>query len=209
MRSRRPTSRGALSLLAAALLAIAIVVPSASAAKQGGKSKGNSTKVNVTKSVNLPIPDRAPGAGGVLGTLRTTIHVGKRVKGLRIRDVNATVTTAGLDADSAEDVFLVLIAPNGATSQLRFNGLAGQSIGPVTFDDESRFFPGFPPCVPGFELCPPYIGNVQPDSPLFVMDGARAKGTWTLIAGDTTNGSTSNLISWRLHLTAGKPFQTK
>jgi subtilisin-like proprotein convertase family protein len=41
------------------------------------------------------------------------------------------------------------------------------------------------------------------------MDNGPVRGTWTLAMIDTDNTETSNLVSWRLNVVVGRPFQAK
>ena len=83
---------------------------------------------------DFAIPDAT---GGVFGYAELTIEVGKKSKGLKIRDVNVTVQTTGSTAVAAAGLIAVLIAPDGGTNVLFFQ-LATQNLGPLTLDDESR-----------------------------------------------------------------------
>lgn len=140
----------------------------------------------------------------------STIDVGRKFKGKKIRDVNVTLQTSGNGATAAIDLDAFLTAPNGATVNL-FVGLSGQSVGPLTFDDESPFNIGFgPPCVDPTALCPPYIGTGEPLGQLATMDGGQAKGTWTLqVLDDGTTATRASILNlWQLNVTAGKPYKT-
>jgi hypothetical protein len=200
-------------LMLAGVLALALSVTAgltlggiAEAKKQKNKSKGG--QVNVNKAVNLPIPDATPIANGVL---LSEITVGKQFKGLKIRDVNATVQTTGSDVNSANDLELILTAPNGATSVLSF-GFSGQNVGPLTFDDETARFIGGTVANSPYELAVPYIGTAQPDGkPLAIMDNGAVRGKWTLAALDTSSGGgdINSLLNWSLSVASGPAFATK
>jgi hypothetical protein len=204
-------------MLAAAL---AVMTSTSHAAKRKGAGG-----VDVTKPVNALVPDRVDsGLPGPLTTpvnpLNSTIAVGKRFKGRRIRDVNVTLQTTGATGTTpAEDLSAQLRAPNGATSEL-FGflggpglGLAFPSIGPLTLDDEAALFipvfSGGSPVDPT-TIYPPYAGRAHPAIiPLAPMDGGPVRGNWVLSVYDAIPGETSVLNSWRLEVTAGKPFVTK
>jgi hypothetical protein len=192
-----------LAVLAAALLPAA---PAAGAKKRGGT-------INIARSVNAVIPDRGPGATAPWGQLVTTIEVGKKFRGMRIRDVDVTVQTTGAGLNAARGVFPRLSAPNGATSNL-FQNLNGyiqpnNSIGPLTLDDEAPLGIAFGAPVNPLDLYQPWAGSARPFGSLFPMDGGPVTGTWTLRVFDALNSDFSVLNSWTLRVTAGRPFATK
>jgi hypothetical protein len=176
--------------------------------------------VDITKAVNAPIPD---GTTTTNGLLASTIDVGgKKLRGTRIRDVNVTVQTTGSTAaggGSASQLTARVTAPNGATVWLTPGGLSGQSIGPLTLDEESaNNLGGLPPAPSPTTLVSPYAGTAQPfcwpsrGGCLFsAMDDGPVTGTWTLRFYDTnpSGPSTSVLNFWRLNVLAGKAYKTK
>jgi len=173
--------------------------------------------VNIAKSVNAPIPDQAPG-NGPFGALTSTIDVGKAYKGTKVRDVNVTVQTAGVSgAEPASDLSARLVAPNGAITPILFTNLEGfgppvPSIGPLTLDDEAPLrvvSSGPPPNLLPNMLPPPWAGTARPRDSLKVMDDGRVNGSWKLIMVDNGEGQTSNLVSWRLNVVAGRPYRAK
>jgi subtilisin-like proprotein convertase family protein len=164
--------------------------------------------VDITKAVNLGVPNGSMAAEGLL---ESTIDVGKKFKGLRIRDVNATVQTTGSAAGAAGDLQVRLTAPNQATVFL-FGGLGGQSIGPLTLDDESPLV--LLGTTSAFSLGVPYAGTAQPGvsvigGALSLMDDERVRGAWTLSVADLGGATTSVLNSWRLSVRTGKPYRTE
>ena len=213
----RPTRIRTSALLAAVLaLAAALTLGGiAGAAKTGGKPRKGTT-IDITQA-GAPIPD-AVGTTSV-GVLASTIQVkGKKLKGMRIRDVNVTVQTTGSAVGAATQLVATLSAPGGATAGLFQNSLTGASIGPLTLDDESRLqlatttLPRDPT-----QLVSPYQGTAQPNCALTrqgcalsAMDNSRATGTWTLRVFDNVAGgpATSSLVSWRLQVVAGPPFRS-
>ena len=206
--------RNAWIALLTAVVALALAAPGM-AVKKPGKGKKKSGPVNITKTVNLGIPDRGPGMAAPWGALDSTITVGKAFKGKRVRDVNVTLQTTGAVADANEDVLAQLTAPNNATLLLFF-GLSGQSIGPLTLDDEAlgSLISGPPPCAISTWLCEPYVGRARAgmfpfEQSLFLFDDAPVRGTWTLRLFDAATTKTSTLNSWTLNVTTGKPFKTK
>jgi subtilisin-like proprotein convertase family protein len=202
-----------LGLLGLAVAAVMVAGASPAAAKKKRKVGGTA---DITVPVNAGIPDATANTDGLLAS--TTAIGGKKFKGAKVRDVNVTVQTTGANADAAGDLDARLTAPNGATSWL-FASLTGQSIGPLTLDDQSvNFLAGAPPPQTPTALTSPYAGTAQPacrqafgGCPLAVMNNGPATGTWTLRVYDrgTTAGDTSILNSWRLVVKAGKPYKTK
>jgi subtilisin-like proprotein convertase family protein len=205
--------RGAFTVLVAVFAALlAIAAPAADAKKKGGKKGGG--VVNVTKVVNAPIPDAVE--FGPEGVLTSTIDIGKRFKGKRIRDVNVTVQTVGLTGTTpGDDLVATLTAPNGATQPLFRNlfgtgALPSVSIGPLTLDDETPLDAlGGQASAPTLFLYNPWAGAAAPEGSLFAMDGGPVAGTWTLTVSDTADEETSALSPWRLNVVAGRPFLTK
>jgi hypothetical protein len=201
------SGRVTLGLMALAILALALLpAPAAGAKKRGGT-------VNIARSVDAVIPDRGPGATAPWGQLVSTIEVGKKFRGMRIRDVDVTLQTTGAGLDAARGVFPRLSAPNGASSNL-FQNLTGfsqpnSSIGPLTLDDEAPLALAFGAPVNPLDLYQPWAGSARPFRDLFVMDGGPVTGTWTLRVFDVLNSDFSVLSSWRLRVTAGRPFATK
>lgn len=216
---RRPSLTGALALTF--VLALGLTLAAAADAKKKGKAGGT---VTVTKAVNAPIPDET--AGGTFGQLTSTISVrGRKFKGMRVRDVNATFQTTGNSPDAAGDLIIVLTAPNGTTTMLFGFPGGGRSIGPLTLDDESvnaiqlTSTPG--PSEPARDstlLADPWAGTAQPycyqaigGCPLALLDNGPASGNWTLTALDEDNlpGNTSTLNFWKLRITAGRAYAAK
>jgi hypothetical protein len=220
--------RGRAQVVAVGLTAVALVVAlmasPAAAKKKGGKKGGG--RLDVTKAVNLPIPDRPTGADAQVGILDSTIEAPKQFKGKLIRDVNVTVQTLGttpynpMATGPASQIRARLTAPNGAHTTL-FSGrspapLGGgqfalnQSIGPLTLDDESPLALGDEQPHNPRELYAPWAGRARPaGKQLAVMDNGPVAGTWTLTMADVSALETSNLVSWRIEVATGKPFLTK
>ena len=208
--------RGWARLLSVSLLAAAIAAAPAGAKNGGGKSGG--AKLSLTTQVNQLVPDRAPTSGAPFGLLTSSVNVGNKFKGRRIRDVNVTLQTTGATPGSpARDLSAVLTAPNGASTEL-FRVLFGTgptgttpiSIGPLTLDDEAGRYLGLGPARDPFALYEPWAGSARPlQGTLYPMDNGRVKGTWTLKVLDNEDGETSVLNFWRLDVQTGKPNRTK
>lgn len=222
MRSRVSTERRTPRAIGLTALAAALAAGLSLAAPAVAAKKGRGV-LDDTTVVNAPIPDRPSGGTAIVGRLDSTTTVGRRFKGRVIRDVNVTVQTMGTSGNEpASQIVANLTAPNGAITRL-FGGLLPPvapptfssfvpfpSLGPLTLDDESRLNIGaFAPRSP-VELYAPYAGSARPTGkPLAVMDGGPVRGAWTLTVLDAVNGQTSNLASWTLNVTAGRPFLTK
>ena len=195
---------------------LALAMPATAAKKKGGKKKGGGGTVDITKIVNAPIPDRGTGPNAPVPTLTSTIDVGKQFKGRQIRDVNVTLQTLGTSGMTpGEDLEARLMAPNGANSFLFFflegyPGANSVSIGPLTLDDEALFDIGGGPPIDPTRLTVPWAGTAAPqNAQLWPLDGGPVRGTWTLMLYDFANTKTSNLVSWRLNVTTGRPFLHK
>jgi hypothetical protein len=223
---QRTRNRRRLALLGILALALSVTagmaVADTAAAKKKKKNKNPGGTVDITMPVNAQVPD-ATGTGPTLrfGVLTSTINVAaaKPFIGTVIRDVNVTVKTTGNASGSVPDLRAFVTAPNGATSWL-FAGLAGQSLGPLTLDDQTpvTMQPSTGPPRDSTELTSPYAGTAQPycflafgACPLAVLNGGPATGAWRLTVEDagTTAGNTSRLDNWRLTMVAGRPFITK
>jgi hypothetical protein len=212
------SKRSRLALVGVLALAVSVTVGltvSGTAAAKKKKKKAGGT-VDITKAVNQQVPDATATTNGVLVS---TIDVGgKKFKGTKVRDVNVTLQATGSAGDAAEQLTGRLTAPNGATTWLFANQLAGQSFGPLTIDDESVNTISFDPSRDSTLLASPYAGTAQPHCfsaqggcTLSAMDNGPVSGTWTLrvVDNDSTPPLTSILNSWRLTAVAGKAFQTK
>jgi subtilisin-like proprotein convertase family protein len=211
----KKNKRTRLALVGALALALSVTVGLTATDVASAKKKAGGT-VDITKQVNQGIPD---GTNTTNGVLTSTIAVGgKKFKGTRIRDVNVTLQTTGTAQQSAGQLGARLTAPNGASTGLIQNDLSGQSVGPLTLDDESPNGLGGQNSSEPTQLGAPYAGSAQPDCffipgtcTLWPMDNGPASGTWTLRMYDTngTPAATSVLNSWRLTVVAGKPYLTK
>lgn len=192
-------------LFRASVLAVALTAAAGLSAGTAVAKKG-SGKVNSTQVVNAPVPDSSAAGTGIL---TSTIEVGNKFKGTKIRDVNATVQFSGTGVDSVAGLFVLLQAPNGANATL-IGGLSpGNFVGPLTLDDETEvILSGAPFNSPGL-LTSPWVGTSQPSEPLAIMDNGRVKGNWTLHVLDYNSGDTNVLNSWNLTVRAGKPYETR
>ncbi len=220
-RSRNLARRGPIGVLA---IAVAAALGSAFTEIAVAKKKAGGT-VNITRIINGPIPDAQAGAPSTTwGRLTSTINVGKRFKGTRIRDVNVTFQTTGAGINSARDLLITLTSPNGSSTVLFGFPGGGRSVGPLTVDDESvnalQATDTTPPSDPprdSTHLADPWVGTAQPycfqaagGCPLALLDNGPAKGGWTLTVwdSDTVADQTSILNFWRLNVVTGKPFAT-
>ena len=189
------------------VFAVACIAPgSAAAAKGKGKGGNRSAPVTASTVVNQLVPNASTTDAGVV---RSTITFGKKLRGRSIGDVDVTVQTTGVVPQAAEDVTVRLSAPNGATTTL-FVELAGQSIGPLTLDDDTPVRPcasDSPPCSdPDQALLFPYIGTAAPMGSFQIMERGPIRGTWTLTILDVFGfgGRTSVFNSWGLRITPGR-----
>lgn len=215
------------ALLGILALALSVTLGLGAGVAEAKKKKKVGGTVDITQPVNAAIPDASAGPPATFGTLTSDISVaGKKFKGSKIRDVNVTVQTQATAGDTpADNLRFRLTAPDGTTTWLVGSGatdagpIAGPSIGPLTFDDETPFnLGGLPPAPDSTTLVSPYAGSSQThcfssigSCSLSAMDNGTAPGNWTLRVQDTGAGppvETSNLVSWRLVIIAGKKFKT-
>lgn len=200
-------------LAAALTVCAALAAPGAEAAPKKDKGPKPPPKIGVFKvAIPQPVPDRAPGATAFVGLLDSTIRVGRRYKGREISDVDVGVSVLG-PAGATDDIELYLRSPNGATVFLAGDhagqdgnssyGTGDCTTGPTTFTDETENFisDGEPPATFPGTVFSPWANIVQTDGfPLSVVDGGKAKGTWTLRVVDDTAGSQFALNCWQLTL---------
>jgi hypothetical protein len=194
--------------LALALAALLLLTPPALGAK-----KGRAGKVNVAQTPNAPIPDGGP-VGGLDGVLTSTVKLGKRYRGRRIRDVNVTVQTLGVvGANAAGQLQARLVAPNGANVRLFTNlttfMIPTASLGPLTLDDEARLDLGGGRPDDPTRLYGPWAGSAAPEGQLWTLDGGPVRGTWTLDISDCCPNNTSNLAAFRLTVLTGPRLRAK
>ncbi len=112
-----------------------------------------------------------------------------------IVDVNATISIS----KHIEDLAVALEAPDSTASGIvSHNGEPGDSYTNTVLDDEAttRIIDG----------SSPYSGSYKPDNALWVFDGLKANGTWTLRAYDDTYYNNGGSIDgWSLNITYMKP----
>lgn len=189
----------ALALAFTLALTFAVAADAGAAKKKG---KGQSRTATIGAVVETAIPDRS--VDGPFGTVAVTMPIGKRFRGARVADVRVSFQTTGAAANSAQDLFFSLTAPNGRTLFLfpdtaRPDGFyAGQSIGPLTLTSSSR--QGLctlltPPCDDPFAvLNRPYAG-LAGQIALALFEGTKMRGSWTFTAADDDVGGVSTLNS--------------
>jgi subtilisin-like proprotein convertase family protein len=206
--TRMRTGRAWRWTVIALVVCLGVGVSASSAVAQKKKKKGPGA-VDVTLTTNLPITDET--LDGIDGITRSTINVGKRFKGKRIRDVNVTIQAIGTGTNPVSDLDFQLQAPNG-TATVLVDGLSpGDLLGPLTLDDETFVFPtaGATPVDPT-GLYAPWQGTAYPEgTPLSAMDNGPVRGAWNLVIRDDDDGGTNTLVFWRLNVVAGKPYLTK
>jgi subtilisin-like proprotein convertase family protein len=171
--------------------------------------KGKRGPVQGSQTAPLVVPDATDAGAGVV---RSTITFGRKFRGQTIGDVDVTVQTTGAIFGAAEELTVRLTAPNGATTRL-FNGLGGQSIGPLTLDDDSpvKICGSTSPCTdPAASLVFPYIGTAAPSfSTMRILNRGPIQGTWTLSVLDVFQfgGATSVLNGWSLRIAPHRPVK--
>ncbi len=113
-----------------------------------------------------------------------------------IVDVNATISIS----KHIEDLAVALEAPDSTASGIvSHNGQPGDEYANTTLDDEAT--------MPISQGSSPYSGSFQPDNALWVFDGLKGRGTWTLWAYDNTYYNNGGSIDgWYLDITYMKPI---
>jgi subtilisin-like proprotein convertase family protein len=150
----------------------------------------------------------------------STLTVPKSFKGKVVGDLDLTgLRTTGDMLDAANDLSFLLTAPSGLTvtiSNASQNGFGDQSIGPLTFNDDtptSLCDIVTPPCEdPQQTLVRPFGGTANhfavgssDTGPLSAFDGTPMRGAWTLTVYDTDAAQTSVLNTWGLSITPAQP----
>ncbi|MSO41182.1 MAG: hypothetical protein EXQ70_04695 [Solirubrobacterales bacterium] len=156
--------------------------------------------------IDLQVPGASVSAPG---TRVTRIAVGRKLKGLGIRDVDVALRASHADVGAFQ---ATLTAPNGASVSLVLpgytsgpswgSGQAGCGGKKLVLDDQtSRGLSPFDPIVGGLELGPPYNGRAQPArKPLFSMNGGPASGRWTLRMSNYFNDELGTLHCLELRI---------
>ncbi len=178
----------------------------------GAKKKAANKVKTFQNAASQTIPDRPAGVDQPLGTLNSTITVGKALKGKQVADVDVSIAATHPDLDELD---FYLTAPDGATTFLtgENSGIGGAATtygtgggcgGTLTtFSDETSNFISNNDTPSGFpgEVLSPWAATVQPNGfPLRIMDGGPARGTWTLRVFDFTNGDVGTLTCWKLSI---------
>jgi hypothetical protein len=210
MRSGRRRLRLGLALLLALCLAVGLAAGDAVAKKKKSKAK----LFAASAAPNLVVPD-SPSGNQQETFVTSPITVPKKFKGKTVGDLNITgLKTTGDTANAADGLDLMLVGPGGRSVLFDAGALNGQSIGPVTFDDDTQTsFCADPPCSdPDATLMYPYAGTTNlvgvfsgDQGPLNVFNGSPMRGTWNLYAWDNDTGGNNVINTWGLQITAAKP----
>ena len=213
----RSRLRGACVILLALCVGAGIAAGDAGAKKKKHKAP---TVFAASVAPNAAIPDATPGAGPLETPVVSTITVGKKFKGKTVGDVNVTgISTTGNVDGAADDLNLSLSAPNGKTVVLDATSLGGQSIGPLTLDDDTTTSVCDDTTLscgdPDATLLRPFAGTANllglrggDTGPLSNFNGVPMKGTWIFRAWDSRNiGQTSTFNSWGLQITVERPVK--
>lgn len=202
-----------LGVLALALSAAAGLAAGGAAVAAKGKPAAGKARIFKSGQQSL-IPDRPSGANTFVGVLDSTIRVGKVMKGKLVGDLDVSVRISHPDLD---DLDVYVIAPNGAKVFLTGNhdGIGNAATGygtgeascagaPTTFSDETANFisdSSTGAIVEPGQIVSPWAATVQPEGfPLSVIDGAKARGIWTLRVEDFVNGDIGTLNCWKLRI---------
>jgi subtilisin-like proprotein convertase family protein len=201
------------------LLALCLGVGLAAGDAAAKKKKHKAPKVFAASvAPNAAMPDHQNNALDI--PVVSTITVGKKFKGKTVGDVNVTgIQTTGNMDGAADDINMSLSAPNGKTVVLFATSLGGQSIGPLTLDDDvitSICDDTIPSCAdPDATLLRPFAGTANllglrggDTGPLSNFNGVPMKGTWTFRAWDSRNtGETSTFNAWGVQITVERPVK--
>jgi subtilisin-like proprotein convertase family protein len=96
------------------------------------------------------------------------------------------------------DLDIYLMGPDGTTVELSTdNGSSGDNFVDTVFDDDAA--------TPISGGTAPFTGSFQPETPLSVLNGKSAAGTWQLTITDDAGGDTGTLDGWQLQLTLSNP----
>jgi hypothetical protein len=180
------------------------------------KKKSKASVFAGSASPNLAVPEVASGNEPIVTSALT---VPKKFKGKTVGDLNVTgLQTTGSGPTSANGLDLMLVGPGGRSVLLDAGALGGQSIGPVTFDDDTPIsFCDDPPCSdPDATLQRPFAGTTNlantfggDTGPLSAFNGTAMRGTWTLFAWDNDSDGDTNVINtWGLRIAAAKPVKS-
>jgi subtilisin-like proprotein convertase family protein len=204
------------AILGAVALAMSVTVGLSMGAAEAKKKGGNKART-FQNGQQLLIPDDPQGAS-FPGQLDATIKVGKAMKGKEVADADVSVRITHPDTS---DLDIFLIAPNGGTVGLANDngGQAGNTSygsgsadckgAATTFSDETFNFLSNAALVnePG-EVLSPWAATVEPQglpAPLNIVDGSKARGTWTLRILDDTNGDVGTLNCWKVRIKPRSP----
>jgi hypothetical protein len=210
-------TRSRLRLFGVVLLALCLGAGLAAGDAAAKKKKSKSATVFAGfVSPNLAIPNVPTGPAPIASS---TITVGKKFKGKVVGDVNVTgIKTTGDSANAAGDLAMEVVAPNGKAVLLFSSSLGGQSIGPLTLDDDTATSVCDSVTLncrdPDQTLIRPFAGTANlnflfngDSGPLVAFNGVPMRGTWTALMWDFSSGGTSVLNSWGLQITAARPVR--
>jgi hypothetical protein len=206
-------------LAAAMLLALCVAVSLAAGDAAAKKKKKGASVYSASTSPNLAVPDEPSGPGAQDIIVTSTLTVGKKFKGKTVGDLNVTgVKTTGTGPNAAGSLDLMLVGPGGRSVLFDAGALGGQSIGPVTFDDDTpTSICDDPPCSdPDATLQRPFVGTTNlantfggDTGPLVAFNGTPMRGTWTLYAWDSNDDGNTNVVNtWGLGIAAAKPVKS-
>jgi len=194
------------------LLALCLGVGFSAGDVAAKKKKSKASVFAGSVSPNLAVPEVA----GPEPIVTSALTVPKKFKGKTVGDLNITgLKTTGTGPTSADGLDLMLVGPGGRSVLFDSGATGGQSIGPVTFDDDTpTSFCDDPPCSdPDATLQRPFAGTTNlantfggDTGPLSAFNGTPMRGTWTLYAWDNDSDTNTNVINtWGLRIAAAKP----
>jgi hypothetical protein len=210
-------ARSHIRRVAVIVLVLCLALALGAGAASAKKKKSKPSVFTASAAPNLVVPDQPGGTARDI-IVTSTLTAGKKFKGKTVGDLNITgLQTTGSGPNAAGSLDLMLVGPGGRSVLFDAGALGGQSIGPVTFDDDTpTSYCDDPPCSdPDATLQRPFVGTTNlantfggDTGPLAAFNGTPMRGIWTLYAWDSSNDGRTNVINaWGLRIAAAKPVK--
>src|SRR3954452_18843372 len=130
-------ARSHIRRVAVIVLVLCLAVALGAGAASAKKKKSKPSVFTASAAPNLVVPDAVNNVNETIVT--SAITVPKKFKGRTVGDLNITgVQSTGDTANAAGRLNLMLVGPGGRSVLFDAGALGGQSIGPVTFDDDTQ-----------------------------------------------------------------------
>jgi|tagenome__1003787_1003787.scaffolds.fasta_scaffold20915657_4 hypothetical protein len=206
-------ARSHIRRVAVIVLVLCLAVALGAGAASAKKKKSKPSVFTASAAPNLVVPDAVNNVNETIVT--SAITVPKKFKGRTVGDLNITgVQSTGDTANAAGRLNLMLVGPGGRSVLFDAGALGGQSIGPVTFDDDTQtsICDSVTCSDPDASLHRPFVGTTNlaftfsgDTGPLSAFNGTPMRGAWTLYAWDNQPGGNNVVNTWGLQITAAKP----